>query len=310
MDQVLRMVAEGVSDYEIARRTGISRGTVLDWRCGGGRLAVRPGDSDRCDGCGAVHSIEDLNRQAYSYLLGQYLGDGCIWRSARTGTCYLRIACDAKYSGIIAECCAAIEAIRGRGPYVRYEREKRLARLTSYWRAWPCLFPQHGQGRKHHRRIVLAPWQQLIVKAHPEPFLRALIHSDGWRGTNRVHVKGREYEYPRYQFSNRSQDIKDIFTRTCDLLGIEWRPWGPHHISVARRDSVALMDEFIGPKCRAVQCSRERCARRGGRRRRWDLWAVCRACAASARCRCAAVRGRCSGIGAVGWADQGVSAWS
>ena len=69
------------------------------------------------------------------------------------------------------------------------------------------------------------------MDGQPEPFLHGLIDSDGWRGVNRVHIKGREHEYPRYQFSNRSQDIKDIFTRTCDLLGIEWRPWGRHHIS-------------------------------------------------------------------------------
>lgn len=30
---------------------------------------------------------------------------------------------------------------------------------------WPCLFPQHGPGRKHHRRIALEPWQEAIVKA-------------------------------------------------------------------------------------------------------------------------------------------------
>ena len=160
VDQVLGMAAEGVSDYEIARRTGVSRSTVLSWRHGGGRLTVRPGDSGRCDRCGAAaHSIEDLDRQLYSYLLGQYLGDGCVWRSSRTGACYLRISCDAQYKGIIAECAGAIESVRGRRPYIRYEREKRLATLTSYWRAWPCLFPQHGPGRKHHRRIALAPWQ-------------------------------------------------------------------------------------------------------------------------------------------------------
>jgi hypothetical protein len=204
--------------------------------------------ADRCNRCGAVHSFEELDAEAYSYLLGQYLGDGCVWRSPRTSTCLLRIASDAQYTGIIGECCQAIVVVRGRPPYVRYHRDKRLATITSYWAAWPCLFPQHGPGRKHHRPIVLADWQQSIVERRPELFLRGLIHSDGWRGMNRVHVKGRDYEYPRYQFSNRSQDIKDLFTTTCDLLGIEWRPWGRHHISVARRESVALMDEFIGPK--------------------------------------------------------------
>ncbi|MBA3888784.1 MAG: helix-turn-helix domain-containing protein [Acidobacteria bacterium] len=35
---------------------------------------------------------------------------------------------------------------------------------------------------------------------------------------------------------------------TCDLMGIAWRPWGRWHISVARRDAVALLDEHVGPK--------------------------------------------------------------
>ena len=109
-------------------------------------------------------------------------------------------------------------------------------------------FRQHGPGRKHHRHIALAPWQQSIVEAHPEPFLRALIDSDGWRGTNRVHVKGRDYEYPRYQFSNRSDDIRQLFTDTCDRIGVAWRPWGPYHVSIARREAVAMLDTFIGPK--------------------------------------------------------------
>src|SRR4051794_21934863 len=192
MNEALHMVAQGASDHEIERRIGVSRATVLNWRRGGGRLTVRPGDSDRCESCGAAHSIDDLDRQLYSYLLGQYLGDGSVWESARTGSRRLRISCDAKYRGIIAECAGAIESVRGRPPYVRYERQKRLATLTSYWRAWPCLFPQHAPGRKHHRRIALVPWQQSIVDEHPEPFLRALIDSDGWRGANRVHVKGRD----------------------------------------------------------------------------------------------------------------------
>jgi hypothetical protein len=60
--------------------------------------------------------------------------------------------------------------------------------------------------------------------------------------------KGKAYEYPRYQFSNRSADIRKIFTDTCDALGIEWRAWTKYHISVAKREAVARLDEFVGPK--------------------------------------------------------------
>jgi hypothetical protein len=110
------------------------------------------------------------------------------------------------------------------------------------------LFPQHGRGKKHHRRILLQPWQEAIVRQHPGRFARGLIHSDGWRGLNRVRVKGRTYEYPRYQFSNRSDDIRRLFTDAMDHLAVAWRPWGRFHISVARRDAVALLDEHVGPK--------------------------------------------------------------
>jgi hypothetical protein len=60
--------------------------------------------------------------------------------------------------------------------------------------------------------------------------------------------KGKLYEYPRCQFSNRSDDIRRIFTGACDALGIEWRRWTRLHISVAKKESVALLDSFVGPK--------------------------------------------------------------
>jgi len=62
------------------------------------------------------------------------------------------------------------------------------------------------------------------------------------------HVKGKDYAYPRYQFSNRSDDIRKLFTDTCDRLGVQWRQWTRYHVSVAQRESVAFLDSFIGPK--------------------------------------------------------------
>ena len=78
--------------------------------------------------------------------------------------------------------------------------------------------------------------------------LRGLIHSDGCRCLNIIHHPKKTYSYPRYTFTNRSDDIRRIFCDTCDLLGIEWRIMNAWDISVARRDSVARMDELVGPK--------------------------------------------------------------
>jgi hypothetical protein len=244
--------AQGLSDYEIARRSRIPRSTVQRWRRVGPPARRRPSTDDgtRCPRCGHRHpDVGDLPAGPYAYLLGQYLGDGTIYwtgRDRRGRT--LRISSDAIYPGIIRECCVVIGQVRGKRPTLRVHTDRRMVDIVSSWPAWPCLIPQHGPGRKHSRTIELAPWQQSIVDAYPGPFLRGLIHSDGWRGVNRVHAKGRPYAYPRYQFSNRSDDIRHLFTYACDLVGIAWRPWGRYHISVARRDAVLLLDRFVGPK--------------------------------------------------------------
>jgi hypothetical protein len=101
---------------------------------------------------------------------------------------------------------------------------------------------------------VLEPWQREIVDAFPREFLRGLIHSDGCRTISRFRTKlpsGRvaEYAYPRYFFSNLSADIRELFCEYCERLGIRWTQ-STHHrnISVSHRGSVALLDEFVGPK--------------------------------------------------------------
>lgn len=128
--------------------------------------------------------------------------------------------------------------------------------VTSFSKHWPCLFPQHGPGKKHDREIALEPWQQQIVDAHPWEFIRGLIHSDGCRITNwttrLVRGERKRYEYPRYFFTNKSDDIRKLFSDTLTAVGVEWttlaRRSDPYNISVARRASVALMDTHVGPK--------------------------------------------------------------
>lgn len=129
---------------------------------------------------------------------------------------------------------------------VRKHRTWNMVIVSAYSKHWPCLIPQHGPGIKHERPIRLAGWQQSIVEHHPEVFLRGLVQSDGCRVLNRV--VNRRYVYPRYNFTNASADIRRMFTDACDQLGIEWKQMNPRNISIARRDSVALMDTFIGPK--------------------------------------------------------------
>jgi hypothetical protein len=115
--------------------------------------------------------------------------------------------------------------------------------VSAYSKSWPCLFPQHGPGRKHHRAIELAEWQRELVARDPRPLLRGLIHSDGCRFIN----TGRQWSHPRYSFSNLSDGIRQIFCDACDLLALHWTTAG-NTIYVSRKADVATLDGFIGPK--------------------------------------------------------------
>jgi hypothetical protein len=56
------------------------------------------------------------------------------------------------------------------------------------------------------------------------------------------------YEYPRCLFTNESRDILRPCRRTLDQHGVTWRFSKRNTISVARREAVARLDEFVGPK--------------------------------------------------------------
>lgn len=61
-------------------------------------------------------------------------------------------------------------------------------------------------------------------------------------------MRGKAYVYPRYRFSNRSEDIRQIFARACETLGVSWKRMNEVNLSVNRREDVALLDLHIGRK--------------------------------------------------------------
>ena len=226
----------GVSDGAIASLLGTRRETIRDWRRGAGALRTRAGRT--CPICGEA----PLDGRPYAYLLGLYLGDGCL-SVHRRGVYRLRISLDARQPEIVDECARAVAAVAV-GKRVGRQSAPGCVVVSSYWKHWACLFPQHGSGKKHERRIGLAGWQRRITRAHSDLFLKGLIQSDGCRVTNRV--RGRAY--PRYHFSNRSRDILRIFCQACDDFGVSWTRSSFKDISVARAADTRALDQIIGPK--------------------------------------------------------------
>jgi hypothetical protein len=240
------LISAGVSLSETSRRTGIPYSTVRGWQTG----RIRPiGALSSCAECGhPEHDFAMLPAASYAYLLGAYLGDGHISRFRR-GVFRLTIHLDKLHAEIAQRCAQAMREVVPKSRVLHQPHHThRLTRVSAYSKQWPCLLPQHGPGRKHDRQIILTPWQNTIVERAPGPFVKGLIETDGCRATNTVRHGDRESRYTRYQFSNRSQDIKDLFCHACDLIGVKWRVMNAMNISVARRDSVAILDQFIGPK--------------------------------------------------------------
>ncbi|MFE5187710.1 helix-turn-helix domain-containing protein [Streptomyces sp. NPDC056628] len=251
--KALALLHAGASNADVARHLAIAPGTIGYWKhLDRTQRGECPGRHDpkcpRCDG-------RDLDRPAYAYLLGLYLGDGHISHYSAHRVPNLMITCAESWPGLMDACERAMRAVFPDNAVCRV-RKTGCRNVKVYSKHLPCLFPQHGPGHKHERTIALAPWQQEIVDDHPWEFVRGLIHSDGCRITNwttrLVAGERKRYEYPRYLLANRSDDIRRLFTDTLDKLGVRWttlaRGSDPFTVSIARKASVTLMDAHVGPK--------------------------------------------------------------
>ncbi len=254
----LRDSDAGMRDADNAAKHGVAVKTIRRWRREYQRRGRPRGQSHtqaECPRCGQA----SLDEAAYAELLGWYLGDGHITLERR-GVYALHVFNDARYTDLNAHIQDLMRRVK---PLSRPHSRKMpgCVNTTVSWKHWPCLFPQHGPGRKHERTLVLEDWQRAIVEQHPADFLRGLFHSDGCRVNNWVTrpVAGvkKRYDYPRWQFVNVSDDIRGFCTDALGLLDLPWRQSRWNCISVSTRDAVARLDDLIGLKSRR---------RSGGRR--------------------------------------------
>jgi hypothetical protein len=146
-DLVRQLLAKGLVDSEVAELSGISANTIGRWRRAWSPIEIR---------------WRPAHAPSYAYLLGMYLGDGCL--SIIGGGAILRVSCDLRYPQIIDDCWTSmvLSMPRCRPGFVAYS-DANAVNVTACGKLWLHAFPQHGPGRKHERAIVLEPWQQEIV---------------------------------------------------------------------------------------------------------------------------------------------------
>jgi len=242
-EHAMRLLRAGHNDCEVARRTGIARTTIRDWR----RPRYVPRSttargSVTCPSCWLGGRPMAFTSDDYAELLGLYLGDGYLVRMARTWR--FRLYLDSRHNQIVQDSRALLQRCFPHNEVgTVFGHEGRMTVLSVYSSHLPCVFPQHGEGMKHLRRIALEEWQQEIVDDAPWSFLKGCIRSDGCSFINRTGP----YEYLSYDFFNCSQDILGLFCRTCDQVGVEYRRYAKH-ARIYRRPSVALMEAHVGVK--------------------------------------------------------------
>ncbi len=138
VDRALDLALAGVPKLTIAQDLGVNVKTVRRWIATNG---VRQPRLERCttERCRVRGTVD---RRAYSYLLGMYLGDGHIVHTRRSFR--LEIACDPKYPGIIEEAMDALRVVLpSNRPLAR--RRPHVVMVGIYSNHLPCLLPQHGR---------------------------------------------------------------------------------------------------------------------------------------------------------------------
>ena len=179
-EEAMRLIAQGLNDCEVSRRIGVPRSTVREWRRPPYVPRVSAPPRSPCLRCWLPAKPIRFTPDDYCELLGLYLGDGCISPGARTAR--LRISLDSKYPTIIRE---ARELLERSFPANSVDavpfHNGSAVNVSVYSSHLVCLFPQHGPGPKHKRKIALEPWQASLVEQAPWAFIRGCIRSDGWR---------------------------------------------------------------------------------------------------------------------------------
>ena len=141
--RILELHGIGCSDLRIAREVGVSRDSVRKYR-------VLPLPAHKDDW---LRNFSPIQQCHYSYILGLYLGDGCIDKTARTYRIRFFFH-DTDDRGTVERLKISLRVIfPDNAISVTRKTYARCVVVSLYSNKIPNLFPQHGIGKKNSRDV-------------------------------------------------------------------------------------------------------------------------------------------------------------
>ena len=264
--KVMKLKSEGMRICDIVRITGLGRSCISNWI----NRESKPKFTSSLElTSNPIEFLQSLNRNiddslrnsTYSFILGLYLGDGCIARNTRTKQ--LSIALDKKYHTLNEYVIESFNVLFGKPALIVDRSVNRGQKFMSnsinvrYSSTnLGLIFPHEGVGAKHLRKIELTEWQTGIID--PIGIVKGLIYSDG------SYFYNKQNNSFNYNFANSSEDIINILEHYLQKIGIVYnknvkRSLGAKatvlkiHVNVNRKSDVAKLHSLIGDKLEIVK---------------------------------------------------------
>ena len=202
--EIVRLHKDGISQNKIHKILGFDRTTIRQ---------ILKDPEDYIKKSIPEFNLDNIDRQSYAFILGVYLGDGCISKTHKPNVLRLRIALDVKYKKLNEEVISELKILFPNNK-ISYNvvGETNGCIISLYSTNLLTLFPQHDTGKKHERPIILEDWQREIIDEYNVEFLKGLIYTDG-----SFYYSGK-YEY--CNFTNKSMDIMNLCSESMKKLNI------------------------------------------------------------------------------------------